>query len=140
MRIFSHMDQDTKLSRRESEVMSVIFRRGESTARQVWQDLGERRTYSTIRKQLSILEEKGHVMHRRDGATFVYAPKQRRESAGRSAMARVVDTFFGGSVEGAVSSLLGGKAKRISDDELERIAKMIDTAKAEKTGTKGKKP
>ena len=132
MRKKSHMDRASKLSRRENEVMTILFRRGEATAREVWDELEDRRPYSTLRKQLSILEEKGHVVHRRDGATFVYSPKQRRETAGHSAISRVVDTFFGGSIECAVTSLLGGKASDISAEELENITALIDAAKLEK--------
>ena len=77
---FRIMAEIPKLSRRESQVMDVLFREGKATAREVWSALGEERTYSTIRKLLSILEEKGHVSHRKDGAVFVYSPRQRRET------------------------------------------------------------
>ncbi len=117
----------TKLSRRENEVMDVLFRKGKASARDVWSALGEERTYSTIRKLLSILEEKGHVTHQRDGAAFVYTPRQRRETAAKSALSRVVNTFFEGSVEGTVASLLGGS--KVSSEELERIERLIEQAK-----------
>ena len=114
--------------------MDILFREGKATAREVWSALGEERTYSTIRKLLSILEEKGHVTHRRDGAVFVYSPRQRRETAARSAMSRVVNTFFEGSVESAVSSLLGGAEASLSEDELSRIEKLIEEARERKAG------
>ena len=123
------MSGDAKWSKRETEVMDVLFRRGSATAREVWSELGEQRTYSTIRKLLSILEEKGQVTHRRDGAAFVYSPSQRRDRAAKSAMSRVVETFFQGSVEGAVSSLLGSGSGKLSKAELDRIAQMIEAAK-----------
>ena len=124
------MANEPKLSRRETEVMEVLFRESPATARDVWTALGETRTYSTIRKLLSILEEKGHVTHRTEGAVFVYSPKQRRDMAARSALARVVKTFFDGSVEGAVTSLLGGSSARLTDEELRRIGEMIEAARA----------
>lgn len=128
------MAEELKLSRREKEVMDVLFREGASTARAVWSALGEGCTYSTIRKLLSILEEKGHVTHRRDGAVFVYSPRQRRETAARSAMSRVVDTFFDGSVESAVSSLLGGSESDLTEDELKRIESLIESARSRRKG------
>ena len=109
--------------------MNVLFRLGNATARDIWSALGEERTYSTIRKLLSILEEKGQVTHRNEGATFLYSPRQRRETAARSAMLRVVNTFFDGSVESAVTSLLGGRDAQLTDDELSRIESMIESAR-----------
>jgi len=121
--------QEPKFSRREAEVMDILFRLQEATARDVWTALGETRTYSTVRKHLSILEEKGHVTHRKDGASFIYSPVVARKKAASSALSRLVDTFFEGSVAGAVTSLLGEKAGRLSDDELQRISELIETAK-----------
>lgn len=109
--------------------MEVLFRKENATARDVWSALGESRTYSTVRKQLSILEEKGHVTHRVKGATFLYSPRVEREVAGTSALSRLVDTFFQGSVAGAVSSLLGDTGKKVSTEELERISSMIEEAR-----------
>lgn len=120
---------EAKFSRRENEVMEVLFRKGSATAREVWTELGETRTYSTVRKLLSILEEKGHVTHKSEGAAFVYSPKVARDAAASSALGRLVDTFFQGSVAGAVSSLLGEKGDKLSEEELDRIAKLIEEAK-----------
>ena len=111
--------------------MDALFRAETATARNIWTALGESRTYSTIRKILSILEEKGHVTHRTEGGAFVYSPKTKREAAAASALGRLVDTFFQGSVAGAVSSLLGESNGSISHEELDRIRAMIDDAKAE---------
>ena len=118
-------------SRREAEVMEVLFTKQEATAREVWSAVGETRTYSPVRKQLSILEEKGHVTHRKDGATFIYAPIVAPKKAASSALSRLVDTFFEGSVAGAVTSLLGERGDRLSTEELERISALIETAKQE---------
>lgn len=120
---------ETKFSRRESEVMDVLFQKGSATAREVWSALGETRTYSTVRKLLSILEEKGHVDHKTEGTAFVYSPKIEREAAASSAIGRLVDTFFQGSVAGAVSSLLGDSGHKLSPEELDRIGKLIEDAK-----------
>lgn len=109
--------------------MDVLFKKEEATARDVWTALGESRTYSTVRKLLSILEEKGHVTHRSEGGAFVYSPKICRDVAASSALGRLVDTFFHGSVAGAVSSLLGEKGDKLSPEELDRIAKLIEDAK-----------
>lgn len=122
-------DKEVKFSKREGEVMDVLFQNGSATAREVWTALGESRTYSTIRKLLSILEDKGHVQHTTEGSTFVYSPKEKREKAASSALGRLVDTFFQGSVEGAVSSLLGGAKGELSSEELDRISALIEDAK-----------
>ena len=121
--------EEPALSRREREVMEVLFRNENATARDVWSALGETRTYSTVRKQLSILEEKGHVTHRVEGGTFYYSPRVEREVAATSALTRLVDTFFQGSAAGAVSSLLGDSGGNISAEELERISSMIEEAR-----------
>jgi predicted transcriptional regulator len=120
---------EPKFSKRENEVIDVLFQRESATARDVWTALGESRTYSTIRKILSILEEKGHVRHETLGSTFVYSPVEKREKAASSALGRLVDTFFQGSVEGAVSSLLGDSKGQLSSEELDRISVMIEDAK-----------
>lgn len=120
---------ESKFSKRESEVMDVLFQRETATAREVWTALGESRTYSTIRKLLSILEEKGHVRHKTEGSTFIYSPVEKREKAASTALGRLVDTFFQGSVEGAVSSLLGDSNNKLSAEELDRISDMIEKAK-----------
>ena len=129
-RMLSETDPaEAKFSRREAEVMEILFRLQEATARDVWTALGEVRTYSTVRKHLSILEEKGHVTHRKDGASFIYSPVVARKNAASSALSRLIDTFFEGSVAGAVTSLLGEKGERLSEEELQRISEMIETAK-----------
>ncbi len=123
---------DAKFSRREGEVMDVLYQEGSATAREVWSTLGETCTYSTIRKILSILEEKGHVTHVTEGKTFIYSPREKREAAASSAISRVVDIFFQGSVAGAVSGLLGAKSSELSEAELDRVAQLIEEAKKNK--------
>jgi len=130
---------DSAFTKREREVMDVLFRKESATAREVWCEIGEARSYSTIRKILSILEEKGHVTHRvGDGAAFVYSPKIERDAAASTALGRLVDTFFQGSVACAVSGLLGEKGRRLSAEELERIAGIVEEAKRNAKKQKGK--
>ncbi|MEM7392844.1 MAG: BlaI/MecI/CopY family transcriptional regulator [Verrucomicrobiota bacterium] len=128
--------QTMNFSRRESEVMDVLFQKRSATAREIWSALGETRTYSTIRKLLSILEEKGHVTHRKEGLSFIYSPRMQRDKAASSALGRLVDTFFEGSVAGAVSSLLGERGENVSPEELERISQLIDEAKQKNGGAR----
>jgi len=130
---------EATFTKREREVMDVLFRKQAATAREVWSEIGEARSYSTIRKILSILEEKGHVTHRvGDGAAFVYSPKIERDAAVSSALGRLVDTFFQGSVANAVSGLLGEKGSGLSAEELERIAGIVEEAKRNTKKRKGK--
>ena len=119
----------TNLSRRERQIMDILFRLGRATAADVMAALPNDTTSSTVRTQLRILEQKGHVRHDQDGVRFVYAPVVARQTARRSALRHVVETFFDGSPEKAVAALLGGEATRLSEDELERIAALIAKAR-----------
>jgi predicted transcriptional regulator len=121
------------LSRRERHIMDILFRRGRATAEEVMRELSGTPSYSTVRTQLRVLEEKGHVRHEEQGRRFVYMPAVARATARRSALRHVVDTFFEGSVEKVVTALLGGEAMRLSDEELNRILEVV--AKARKDGT-----
>ena len=116
------------LSRRERQIMDVLFRRGRATAAEVMADIPGDSTYSTVRTQLRVLEQKGHVRHEQDGVRFVYMPVLRRTTARRSALRHLVDTFFDGSTEQVVEALLGGGSK-LSAEELDRIAGIIDKAR-----------
>jgi predicted transcriptional regulator len=119
------------LTRRERQIMDLLFRLGRATAEEVQQQLSGRPSYSTVRTQLRVLEQKGHVRHEEDGRRFVYMPVARRQAVRRSALRHVVDTFFDGSVEKVVAALLGGEAARVSEEELERIRRMVTRAKTE---------
>lgn len=123
----------TSLSRRERDIMDVLFRRGRATADDVMHDLSGDPSYSTVRTQLRVLEEKGHVRHEEDGRRFVYLPAVTRSAARKVALRHVVDTFFDGSVERVVAALLGGEASRLTDDELSRIQRLVEEAKKEET-------
>jgi predicted transcriptional regulator len=115
----------TVLSRRERQIMDVLYRRERATAAEVMEDLPGDTTYSTVRTQLRVLEEKGHVHHEVDGPRFVYLPALPRRAARKTALRHLVDTFFDGSAEKVVAALLGGEAARLSDEELQRIADMV---------------
>jgi predicted transcriptional regulator len=117
------------LSRRERQIMDILYRRGRATANEVMADLSGEPSYSTVRTQLRVLESKGHVRHEEEGLRYVYAPAVPRHTARRSALRHVVDTFFEGSTEKVVGALLGGESSRLSDEELDRIADIVDKAR-----------
>ena len=118
------------LSRRERQIIDILYRRGRATAAEVMQELPADTTYSTVRTQLRVLEEKGHVRHEQDGQRYVYSPAVPRGTVRRSALRHLVETFFDGSVEQTVAALLGGDS-RLSESELERIAELIEKARKE---------
>jgi len=122
----------TVLTRRERQIMDILFRRGRVTAAEVMSELPGNPSYSTVRTQLRVLEEKGHVRHDEEGLRYVYMPAVRVHTARKSALKHLVDTFFDGSAEKAVAALLGGAAAKVSAEELDRIADLI--AKARKGG------
>jgi len=104
----------TVLTRRERQIMDILFRRGRATAAEVMADLPGEPSYSTVRTQLRVLEEKGHVRHEEEGLRYVYTAVVRRQAARKSALKHLVDTFFEGSAEKAVAALLGGEAAKVS--------------------------
>src|SRR5262245_34542260 len=119
------------LTRRERQIMDILYRRGRATASEVMADLTGDPHYSTVRTQLRVLERKGYVRQEESGLQYVYIPAVARDAVRRSALRHLVDTFFDGSVEKVVGALLGGDAARISDEELERIAALVDKARKE---------
>ena len=119
------------LSRRERQIVDILYRRGRATAAEVMEALPADTTYSTVRTQLRVLEEKGHIKHEQDGQRYVYSPAVPRGTVRRSALKHLVETFFDGSVEQTVAALLGADASRLSDDELQRIAGLIEKARKE---------
>ncbi len=118
-----------RLSRREREIMDVLFRKGEATAAEVLADMPDPPSYSAVRAMLRILEDKGHVRHTQNGPRYVYVPTMTRDTAARSALRHVVHTFFDGSPEQAMSALLDVSAARLSDSELDHLAKLIEKAR-----------
>src|SRR3954469_19214802 len=121
----------TTLTRRERQIMDVLYRRGRATAAEVMPELPGEPNYSTVRTQLRVLEEKGHVRHDEEGGRYVYAPAVPRHAARKSALKHLVETFFDGSAEQVVAAVLGGEASRLSDEELDRVSALIDKARKE---------
>ena len=119
------------LTRRERQIMDILYKRGRATATEVMADLPGEPHYSTVRTQLRVLEEKGHVAHEEHGLRYVYMPAVPRRAARKSALRHLVDTFFDGSAEQVVAAVLGGEAAKLSDEELDRIAELVDKAKKE---------
>jgi predicted transcriptional regulator len=119
------------LSRREREIMDILFRRGRASAAEVLADLPDPPSYSAVRALLAKLEQKGHVIHAEEGRAYVYAPVVRKEAARQSALAHLVRTFFDNSTEKAVAALLSLRGKRLDDAELERLAALVERARRE---------
>lgn len=117
------------LSRREREVTDILYRRGRATAAEVQQDLSGEPSSSTVRTQLRILERKGVVKHAEEGLRYVYLPAVARNSARKSALRHLIDTFYDGSTESVVNALLGGDGPSVSAEELDRIEALIARAK-----------
>jgi predicted transcriptional regulator len=122
------------LTRRERQIMDILYRLGHATAGEVMADLTGDPSYSTVRAQLRVLEEKGHVHHEEVGLRYVYAPTLPRHEVRQSALKHLVDTFFEGSTHKVVAALLGAEGAKVSQEELDRIAELVD--KARKGGKK----
>lgn len=117
------------LSRRERQIMDIVFARGEAAAAEVHAALPDAPSYSAVRALLRILEEKGHLKHREDGARYIYLPTEARGKASRSALQRVVRTFFDGSLSSAVAALVDAEGGKLSADELRRLEAIVAAAK-----------
>jgi predicted transcriptional regulator len=124
------------LPRRERQIMDILYRRGRATAGEVMADLPGDPNYSTVRTQLRVLEEKGHVRHEEQGLRYVYSPAVPRSLARKSALRHLVETFFDGSAEHAVAALLGGEAARLSEDQLQRIADLVNRSRSARSAKK----
>ena len=118
----------SKFSRRERQIMDIVYRLGHATANEVIADLTGEPHSSTVRTQLRVLEEKGHLRHEEQGMLYVYYPVAPRRAVRQSALRHMMETFFEGSAEKMMATLLGGGPK-IPEDELERLSKLIDKAK-----------
>lgn len=121
------------LSRRERQIMDVIYRRGRATASEVLEEMADPPSYSAVRAMLRILEDKGHLHHQQDGQRYIYLPTLPADNARRSALHHLLDTFFEGSREKMVAALLDEKRGRgqIGDDELDGMARLIEQARKE---------
>jgi predicted transcriptional regulator len=122
------------LSRRERQIMDVLYRKGSATAAEVLESMPEPPSYSAVRALLRILEQKGHIRHEEAEGRYVFMPTLARDKAKRSAIRHLVQTFFNGSSEEAVAALLDSSASKLSDSELDRLQELID--KARKGGRK----
>lgn len=131
------MSQPETLSRRERQIMDILYRQSRATASDVLAAMEDPPSYSTVRALLRILEDKGHLRHQQDGTRYLYEPALPREHARTSALQRLVTTFFEGSAEQVVAALLDDPGK-VSREELDRIATLIEDARQAESRTKRK--
>jgi BlaI family penicillinase repressor len=127
MRKDGHRD----LSRRERQIMDILYQKVRATAAEIHEALPDAPTYSAVRAKLRVLEEKGHIRHEEEALRYVYLPVVARDSARRSALRHMVSTFFGGSVEETVAALLDLSSANLSPKDLDRISDMVEQAKKE---------
>ncbi len=123
----------TNLSRRERQIMDALFQRGRATAADILGAIPSPPSYSAVRAMLRVLEEKGHVRHEKDGPRYVFIPTVARERAKKSAIQHMMNTFFEGSASQTVAALLDVSARRLTDDELDRMETLIDEARKEES-------
>jgi BlaI family transcriptional regulator, penicillinase repressor len=121
----------SELSRRERQIMDVIYQRGQASAAEVLEALPDPPSYSTVRTLLRILEEKGHLKHKEEGLKYIFLPIRARGNAGRQALQRIMRTFYDGSVEKAVMAMLDASEKKLSPEEIERLQSLIEQTKKE---------
>jgi predicted transcriptional regulator len=119
------------LSRRERQIMDILYHRGKASASDVREDMPDPPSYSAVRAMLRVLEEKGHVKHQAEGLRYVHVPTVPRDRAKRSAVKHLMETFFHESPEQVVAALLDVSASRLTREELDRMAEMIEQAKKE---------
>jgi len=119
------------LSRRERQIVDILFRQGQSTVAEVRAAMPDPPSYSAVRGLMRVLETKGHIRHEQEGPRFVYIPTASRADAARTAIDQVVRTFFAGSVEEAVSTLVSESESRLTTEELDRLAALIAAARQE---------
>ncbi len=125
------MPEPPKLSRRERQIMDAVFALGEATVNQVVETISDAPTPMAVRRMMHILEEKGHLKRREKGREVLYAPRESRTKAGRSALQNVLETFFGGSIEEALAAHLHSRKDKVSDEERARLIELIEQAKSE---------
>ena len=121
----------TDLSRRERQIMGIVYELGKASAADVRERMPDPPSYSAVRAMLRILEEKGHIRHEQEGPRYVFLPTVPREQASENALRRLVRTFFDGSPEGAMAALLDLEGGDLDDEALRRIARRIDEARRE---------
>jgi BlaI family penicillinase repressor len=124
-------ETSSDLSRRERQIMDIVYRRRRASAAEVRGELADAPSYSSVRTFLSILEQKGHLKHVEEGGRYVYSPTRRRRNAGRAALRRVLQTFYDGSVEQTMAALLDISESRLSPEDMKRLAELIEQARKE---------
>ena len=127
----THEDELAGLSRRERQIMDFLFQRGKASVGEVLDGIPNPPGYSAVRATLRTLEQKGRVVHEEDGRAYVYRPTLRRDAARRTALTHILKTFFDNSAEQAVAALLELNGPKLSQAELDRVAKIVDQAKRE---------
>ena len=125
------MSQIPSLSRRERQIMDILYAQGGATVATVQGELPEAPTDMAVRRLLHILEEKGHVVRRKEGRGFVYEPKQSKKSAGANALQHVLDTFFEGAVDQALATHLTCKQTKLTEEEWQRLNQLVENARDE---------
>ena len=120
-----------ELSRRERQIMDILYQRGKSSASEVREAMPNAPSYSAVRAMLRVLEDKGHVKHRSEGLRYVYLPTVNHDKAKRSAVKHLLDTFFSDAPEDVVAALLDVSSSQVTREELDRMSEMIERAKRE---------
>jgi BlaI family transcriptional regulator, penicillinase repressor len=121
----------SQLSRRERQIMDILYQRGKATAAEVKAAMDDAPSYSAVRAMLRVLEEKGHVRHETEGLRYIFVPSVNREKAKRSAVKHLIDTFFRDSPDQVVAALLDVSSKQLTNAELDRMAELIEKARRE---------
>ena len=119
------------LSRRERQIMDFLFEHERASVSEVMEGIADPPSYSAVRAMLATLEDKGRVTHVEDGRAYIYQPTLKKETARQGALSHLLKTFFDGSTEKAVAALLDLKGTKLSEAELERVAKLVDQARTE---------
>jgi BlaI family transcriptional regulator, penicillinase repressor len=125
------MSAPSNLSRRERQIMDILYQRGKASAAEVREAMPDAPSYSAVRAMLRILEEKGQVKHQAEGLKYVYVPTVARDKAKRTAIKHLMDTFFSGSPEHVMAALLDVSSTKLTPEELDRMAELIDRARKE---------
>lgn len=131
---------ETGLSKREQQIMDIVFRLGKASASEVHERMPEPPTYTAVRTMLRLLEDKGLVQHHQDGRKYIYSPCSSQKSAGRSALHRVLNVFFGGSLQDAIAAHLSDPNLKLEPSDLARLRAVIDDADAVQKKTAKPKP
>ena len=127
-----HAPGPPRFSRRERQIMDAVYQQGEACVRDVMQRIAEAPSYSAVRALMNVLVDKGHLVRRRAGRKFTYRPTTAPSRARKSAMKGLVDTFFAGSVESAISALIDLRSRNLDDEELDRLAERIEAIRRRK--------